>query len=121
MTFYLPPCPAGVERPATAYFCVAPSFSSHARHAPPALSDDDANFLQRLRPSRLILPVVIGLGVVGFMFYRSYKPGDLAPLAHASWGWLLVTLLVLAARDLGYIYRIRHIAEGELSWRQAWT
>ena len=86
---------------------------------PPALPEDDAHFLQRLQPSRLILPIVIGLGVVGFMFWRSYKPGDLAPLAHARWEWLLVTLLVLLARDFGYIYRIRHIAERELNYRQS--
>ena len=81
--------------------------------------DDDAHFLQRLQPSRLILPIVIGLGVVGFMFWRSYRPGDLAPLAHARYAWLLVTLGVLLARDFGYIYRIRHIAERELSYRQS--
>ncbi|MBF9238557.1 flippase-like domain-containing protein [Hymenobacter sp. BT683] len=85
----------------------------------PTLSKNDENFLQRLRPSRLILPVVIGLGVVAFLFYRSYKPGELAPLQNADWRWLLVALLVLVARDLGYIYRIRHIAEDELTYRQS--
>ena len=86
----------------------------------PAVADDqDANLLRQLRPSRIVWPVLIGLGVVGFLFWRSYRPGDLAPLANAKWQWLLVTLLVLWARDLGYIYRIRHIAERELSWRQA--
>ncbi|MEJ7666253.1 MAG: hypothetical protein WKG07_45450 [Hymenobacter sp.] len=35
---------------------------------------------------------------------------------NAKWEWLLATLLVLWARDLGYIYRIRYIAERELSW-----
>ena len=85
----------------------------------PALPEDDANFLQRLRPSRLILPVMLGLSVVGFMFWHSYQPGDLAPLAHAQWPWLLMTLLVLVARDAGYIYRIRHIAEQELNYRQS--
>ncbi|WP_046246919.1 lysylphosphatidylglycerol synthase transmembrane domain-containing protein [Hymenobacter terrenus] len=84
-----------------------------------SIPEDDAHFLQRLRPSRLILPVVLGLAVVGYLFYRSYKPGDLAPLAHADWRWLLVAVLVLVARDFGYIYRIRHIAEAELSYRQA--
>jgi len=86
---------------------------------PPPADDQDANLLRQLRPSRLVWPVLIGLAVVGFLFWRSYKPGDLAPLANARWEWLLVTLLVLWARDLGYIYRIRHIAERELSWRQA--
>ena len=87
---------------------------------PSALPDaDEANFLQRLRPSRLIVPVALGLAVVGLLFYRSYRPGDLAPLGHADWHWLAVAGLVLAARDLGYMYRIRHIAETELTYRQA--
>jgi len=79
----------------------------------------EASFLQRFSPARILLPVVIGLAVVGFMFWRSYKPGDLAPLANAKWEWLLVTLLVLLARDAGYVYRIRHIAERELTYRQS--
>ena len=109
--------------PAKPYFCPAASFVSmtdNPRTASAADSpDDDAHFLQRLQPSRLILPIVIGLGVVGFMFWRSYRPGDLAPLAHARWEWLLITLGVLLARDFGYIYRIRHIAERELNYRQS--
>ncbi|OON66708.1 YbhN family protein [Hymenobacter sp. CRA2] len=79
----------------------------------------DRQLLDKLSPSRMLLPVVIGLGVVGFMFWRSYKPGDLAGLANAKPGWLLVTLLVLLARDWGYMYRIRHIAEKKLSWKQS--
>ncbi|MBF9223690.1 lysylphosphatidylglycerol synthase transmembrane domain-containing protein [Hymenobacter ruricola] len=86
---------------------------------PPTVTDHDAHFLQRLRPSRLILPVALGLLVVGYLFWHNYKPGELAPLAHADWRWLAVAILVLAARDLGYIYRIRHIAETELTYRQA--
>ena len=81
--------------------------------------DADEAFLRRLRPSRLVLPVLLGLAVVGILFYKSYQPGDLAPLGHADWRWLAAALVVLAARDLGYIYRIRHIAETELSYRQA--
>ncbi|WP_400193385.1 lysylphosphatidylglycerol synthase transmembrane domain-containing protein [Hymenobacter sp. B81] len=79
----------------------------------------DRQLLEKLSPSRMLLPVVIGLGVVGFMFWRSYRPGDLAPLADARPWWLLVTLLVLLARDLGYIYRIKHISEKALSWKQS--
>jgi len=75
--------------------------------------------LRQLRPSRIVWPVLIGLGVVGFLFWRSYTPGSLAPLAHASYWWLFVTLLVLWARDLGYIYRIRYITGRELSWGQS--
>ena len=92
--------------------------------APPPSAPDVAaaqsDLLRQLRPGRIVWPVLIGLSVVGFLFWRSYKPGSLDQLADAKWQWLLLTLLVLWARDLGYIYRIRHIAApGELSWGQA--
>jgi len=79
--------------------------------------NQEQQLLDKLRPSRIVLPVLLGLGVVGFMFWRSYKPGDLAPLANARLHWLLITALVLVARDAGYMYRIRHITERVLSWR----
>lgn len=86
---------------------------------PPTDAGQDTALLRQLRPSRIVVPALIGLGVVAFLFWRSYKPGDLAPLLHARWEWLLLTLLVLWARDLGYIYRIRYITERALSWRQS--
>ena len=86
---------------------------------PPAPAHPNADLAWQLRPSRIVLPALIGLSVVAFLFWRSYRPGDLAPLLDAKWQWLLITLLVLWARDFGYIYRIRSIAEGELNWRQA--
>lgn len=33
--------------------------------------------------------------------------------------WLLVALLMVVARDLGYMIRIRILTDGELSWRQS--
>ncbi|MDU0369493.1 lysylphosphatidylglycerol synthase transmembrane domain-containing protein [Hymenobacter endophyticus] len=80
---------------------------------------EDQQLLDKLRPSRIVLPVLIGLSVVGFMFWRSYKPGDLAPLANAKPLWLLLMLVVLVARDAGYVYRIRYLTEKVLSWRAA--
>lgn len=80
---------------------------------------EDQQLLDKLRPSRILLPVLIGLGVVGFMFWRSYQPGDLAPLANARPAWLLVMLAVLVARDAGYVYRIRYLTQKVLSWRAA--
>jgi len=87
--------------------------------APTPGPPDDDGLLRQLRPSRIILPALIGLSVVGFLFWRAYVPGSLEPLRHAKWGWLLITLLVLLARDLGYVYRIRHVAGGALSWSSA--
>ncbi|OWP64951.1 TIGR00374 family protein [Hymenobacter amundsenii] len=83
----------------------------------PNTQSEDQQLLDKLRPSRIVLPVLIGLGVVAFMFWRSYRPGDLAPLANAKPWWLLVTVAILLARDAGYVYRIRYLTEKALSWR----
>lgn len=38
-----------------------------------------------------------------------------------STGWILLAVLVTAFRDLGYIYRIRVLSDGYLSWRQSFN
>ncbi|SIT81879.1 lysylphosphatidylglycerol synthase transmembrane domain-containing protein [Pontibacter indicus] len=68
---------------------------------------------------RLILPMLLGLGVVGYMLYKNYEPGQLQTLLQASPLWIGVTLLVLLIRDLGYMYRIRYITDKALSWKQS--
>jgi glycosyltransferase 2 family protein len=45
-------------------------------------------------------------------------------LAHQDWGAdlviaLFLALLTVVLRDLGYIFRIRHLTDGKLSWRQS--
>lgn len=38
-----------------------------------------------------------------------------------STGWILIALVATAFRDLGYIYRIRVLSDGHLSWRQSFN
>lgn len=68
---------------------------------------------------RLILPMLLGLGVVGYMLYQSYEPGQLQTLLQASPFWLGMSLLVLLVRDYGYMHRIRYITDKDLSWKQS--
>lgn len=59
----------------------------------------------------ILLPVFLGLGVIGYMLYKNYEPGQLQTLVQASPFWVGMALLVLFVRDFGYMYRIRHITE----------
>ncbi len=78
--------------------------------------------LQRQFSARkILLPVALGLGVVGYMLYRNYEPDQLQTLLQASPLWLGITLLVLFIRDFGYIYRIRYITDKELSWKRSFN
>jgi glycosyltransferase 2 family protein len=75
--------------------------------------------LSKFTPTRVMVPVIIGLSVTAYMFFRSYDLADLAPLAQAKVGWLVAAVLVLIIRDAGYIYRIRNITDKFLTWRNS--
>jgi hypothetical protein len=77
------------------------------------------NILQNFSTRRILIPVFIGLGVVAYMLYRDPAARDLSALRNAQVHWLLITVVVLIVRDAGYMYRIRHITEKVLSWRQS--
>lgn len=77
--------------------------------------------LKGVRAYKALFPVLIGLGVVAFIFYREFRP---EALSFVSWTpsvvlWFLVALLFMFGRDLGYIWRIRILSDKRLSFKQA--
>lgn len=77
--------------------------------------------LNALKPSRIILPIIIGLGVAAFMLFRNF---DIDQFSFFQWSaaaalWIFVSILMMLIRDLAYIIRIRLLTDQELSWRQA--
>ena len=78
-----------------------------------------------LGPLRALLPLGIGLGVVGWMLFGAVEEqGGWAAVEGtvALPGWplaLLLVLLLVLLRDLGYVLRLRWLTDGELGWRQA--
>jgi len=74
-----------------------------------------------IRPSKIILPVIIGLGVVFYLFIREYKPGSFSSLhfTYKAVFFLLLAFLFMACRDIGYMIRIRILTDYELTWRKA--
>ncbi|GAB1403600.1 MAG: lysylphosphatidylglycerol synthase transmembrane domain-containing protein [Lentimicrobiaceae bacterium] len=70
---------------------------------------------------RIIIPVVIGLGVIVYMILRDINRGNLSGI---TWSWnagfyFFCSLLMLVLRDAGYIYRIRLLTDKMLSWRKS--
>ncbi len=77
--------------------------------------------LRSVKTYKALFPVLIGLGVVGFLFYREFRP---EAMSFVSWSWdvflwFFVALLFMLGRDLGYVWRIRILSEGRLSFLQA--
>ncbi|MGB3617288.1 MAG: lysylphosphatidylglycerol synthase transmembrane domain-containing protein [Catalinimonas sp.] len=83
------------------------------------MDQNSQKIMRRLNPNRIWLPVGIGLAATAYLFVSEYDWEDLRLLASASIGSLLLALIVLAVRDGGYIYRLRHLTGRELSWRSS--
>ena len=79
------------------------------------------NLVSKLKPGKIILPVLIGLAVVGWFISREMHSDVLSKLDFTwkSVFWLFVAWLCMACRDLGYMIRIRILTDKDLTWAQA--
>jgi uncharacterized protein (TIRG00374 family) len=83
--------------------------------------DQHYNLARKLRPGRIILPILIGLGIVAWFIAREINIDILNKLSFTwkSVFWLFVAWCCMIGRDLGYIIRIRILSENDLTWKQA--
>jgi hypothetical protein len=84
-------------------------------------AESQHSLISKLKPGRIILPVILGLGVVVWFILKEINSDVLSKL-NFTWRsvfWLFVAWLCMACRDLGYIIRIRILTDKDLSWRQA--
>lgn len=74
---------------------------------------------------KILLPVLIGVAVVGWMFWRDATDSNLTDLmkgiAFSPYvvGCLALAWLFMAGRDFGLSWRFRLLTDKELRWRQA--
>lgn len=76
---------------------------------------------QKLKPARIILPILIGLAVVIWFVFKDLN-AEVFNAIHLTWSsvfWLFVGICCMLSRDLGYIIRIRVLTDNDLTWRQA--
>ncbi|HBC78297.1 MAG TPA: TIGR00374 family protein [Bacteroidales bacterium] len=84
-------------------------------------TDNHYKLVSRLKPGRIVIPILIGLAVVGWFILKEINT-DALSLLNFTWRslfWLLVAWLCMIGRDLGYMIRIRILSENDLNWRQA--
>ncbi len=85
--------------------------------------DNSGKIVKSIRPSKIIFPILIGVGFSGYMLYREYTPGSFSMMQFSleTLFWLFVSLLFMAIRDFGYIVRIRLLSNNQLTWRKAFS
>ena len=74
--------------------------------------------LRDVHPSKVILPVLIGIAVAAYIFFRE---GEIESLSVIQPTWtvvffLMVAILLVCFRILGYMIRLRILSEGKLSY-----
>lgn len=79
--------------------------------------------IRRIRPRNIILPVAIGLLLVGWLIRREFSHGSMAQLSFNSTSifFLGIAFCCMIFRDLGYMIRLRVLTENDLTWKQAFN
>jgi glycosyltransferase 2 family protein len=84
------------------------------------LTEEQRNVLNSLRSSRVILPIMLGLGAVAWLVLRNF---DVSKLRNIDWsgttfGWILLAVLLLILRYLAFSVRMWILAQGHFSFRK---
>src|SRR4030066_474183 len=77
--------------------------------------------VSKLKPGKIIVPILIGLSVVAWFILKEIDTDALSQL-NFTWRsviWLFIAWCCMIGRDLGYMIRIRILSENDLPWRQA--
>ena len=70
---------------------------------------------------KIILPVLIGLGVVVWLFYKEFNVEALAQISFTPYAWfcLFLALVAVFMRDFGMAWRFRILTDHDLRWSRA--
>lgn len=83
-----------------------------------SFSTDQQEVLQSIRISKVILPVLIGIGVVFYLLWKQFDPEEFANINWTihTFVWIGVAVALLIVRHLAYATRLRILTEGDFSW-----
>ena len=79
------------------------------------------DILKNFTPTKMLIPIAIGLAVVGFMFLQQF---DAEQIKMIDWGWasvvfLSLALVIMVVRHGVLMWRLRVLTGEKLSWRQS--
>lgn len=79
---------------------------------------DSKKVLKTLNPNKIWIPVIFGLSIVFYLFYSDpdLTADKLRLIFDAGGIAIFIAVLVIFARDAGYVYRIRTLTDKKLSW-----
>lgn len=76
---------------------------------------------EQFNSKKLILPVIIGLGVIAWLFASEFEVESFKNI-HFTWqsyGFIILAFLFIFGRDFGLIWRFKTMTDHQISWYQA--
>lgn len=85
------------------------------------MSASGKKLLDQFSVKKIIIPVIIGLGVLVYVFIEKF---DREAFAAIEWSWfslfwLFMAIVMIAVRQFTYMWRIRFLTDNKLSWRSS--
>ena len=79
---------------------------------------ENKSILHKVKGTRIIIPVLIGLAFASYMLYKEYSPTAFQNINFTKYGilWLVLALIAMLMRDFGYIVRLRILSSNRISW-----
>lgn len=82
---------------------------------------DGQELIRKFHPGKIILPVIIGLSVVLYLVISNF---DRKAYDQINWTgytalWIGLALVMMAVRDLAYMYRIKVLSGNHITWRRS--
>lgn len=86
----------------------------------PESSENSESLLKKIKPSRILFPIIIGLGVVGYLLYKEFDPKAFSMLEFTwfSLFWIIMAFAMMVLRDIGYMLRLRILTGKDLTWKK---
>jgi len=77
--------------------------------------------IKLLKVKNIIYPIIIGLSVVAYFFWKDFNIDSLTQLnaSKTAWWFLGLAIILMIGRDVGYILRLIILSDSKLSFRQA--
>lgn len=84
------------------------------------MSNQEPTAVKNFKSNRIILPVILGLGIVGWLLFRDFDKIDfsLFRFSYVALALLIGAFVMMFFRDFGYVLRMRVLSAGELNWKQ---
>jgi len=84
---------------------------------------DGKEVLKHFSPKRILWPVLIGLLVTAWLFFKDFDPAVFEAITWttSSTFWILMAIVSVVIRDWAYMVRIRILTENYLDWKRSFV